>query len=394
MEAITGLSIFGDSCMLAKLNTTMIVVMLTAGAGHAADYFVPGNFDTIQDAIDFAQDGDAVLVAPGVFRESIDFKGKAIRVEAVFGTGSTTINATGLQDSAVLCRTNEGPGTVLKGFTITGGSGNPSLFGDPLGGGMFNFTSDPTVIDCVFTGNTSDGGGGMANIGSDPTIIGCKFLDNYAGFEAGGGGMTNISSDPFVANCLFSGNTSNLDGGAVANLSGRPVFVNCVFADNEAALGGGVKSTGSTVIINNCTFSRNLADFGGAIRNSSGGTVAISNCIMWDNFPDEIQTLAGTETVVSFSTIAGGWTGPGVGNSTDDPMFVDASAGNLRLQESSPAIDVGDRHSYVGPGVDLDGKPRMYRRADVTALIPGGPDKQSAKIDHGAYEYQPDVADP
>ena len=43
---------------------------------------VPGNFMTIQEAIDAAKDGDSVVVDPGTYTENIDFLGKAITVRS------------------------------------------------------------------------------------------------------------------------------------------------------------------------------------------------------------------------------------------------------------------------------------------------------------------------
>ena len=67
----------------------------------------------------------------------------------------------------VRCDTGEGPGTVLEGFTLTGGTGDSNWLGG-AGGGMYNRNSSPTVRDCIFTANTVNAGGGMANRGASP----------------------------------------------------------------------------------------------------------------------------------------------------------------------------------------------------------------------------------
>ena len=59
----------------------------------------------------------------------------------------TIIDGAGV-GTVVTCSSGEGRGTILDGFTITGGAGNG-------GGGMFNFNSSPTVTNCMFIGNES-----------------------------------------------------------------------------------------------------------------------------------------------------------------------------------------------------------------------------------------------
>ncbi len=50
------------------------------GVALAATTHVPVEHDRIQAAIDAAATGDSVLVQPGTYPESIDFRGKAITV--------------------------------------------------------------------------------------------------------------------------------------------------------------------------------------------------------------------------------------------------------------------------------------------------------------------------
>ncbi|NIS81651.1 MAG: hypothetical protein GTO14_15925, partial [Anaerolineales bacterium] len=75
------------------------------------------DFNSIQAAIDDANDGDEIEVAPGTYNEAIDFKGKAVRLYSSGGPEVTTINATGLNSSVVQCISGEDANTVLDGFT-------------------------------------------------------------------------------------------------------------------------------------------------------------------------------------------------------------------------------------------------------------------------------------
>src|SRR3954454_13652839 len=53
-----------------------LVVFLSGSLGHAAVLHVPGDYSAIQSAIDNSANGDVILVNPGVYNESIIFKGK------------------------------------------------------------------------------------------------------------------------------------------------------------------------------------------------------------------------------------------------------------------------------------------------------------------------------
>lgn len=87
----------------------------TASGSDSNDGLTPETaFATIQKAIDTAQDGDMILVYPGLYRESVELKGKAVTVQS--SGDAAVIESPG--DFAVTFRHGEGPETMLRNFVI------------------------------------------------------------------------------------------------------------------------------------------------------------------------------------------------------------------------------------------------------------------------------------
>ncbi len=267
----------------------------TGGQGTELDPYC-----SIQTAIDNAVDTDEIVVAPGTYFETIDFLGKAIWLHSSDGPEVTIIDANVLAwqyASVVTCVSNEGPETVLEGFTITGGNAN-GAFPDNVGGGMINQSSSPTVTNCTFNGNSARIGGGMYNDSSNPTVTGCMFSGNHAAHGGGmvngnsnpditdcnfvnnvagamfttssGGGMVNGNSNPDITDCVFTGNTAYY-GGGMDNQSSNPTITNCTFTGNHANAGGGINNIESSPSVTDCTFNENTATYGGGMYNVRGG---------------------------------------------------------------------------------------------------------------------------
>jgi parallel beta-helix repeat protein len=387
---------------MKSMRFTFVCAALLVWTGSAlgATRYVQGigtpNHPTIQAALDAADPGDEIRVAPGTYRETINFNGKAVRLYSAGATLTTIIDGTGLSGPVVTCNQGETSATVLDGFTITGGNA-----GD--GGGMFNWYSSPTVTGCTFRGNSASGsGGGMYNLRSSPTVTDCTFCGNSA--SGGGGGMCHEDrSRPTVTHCTFSGNSASDLGGGMFNYQGsRAVVSNCTFSDNT---GGAVFNVlASSLTATNCVFNGNS---GHAIATGEESRSTLINCVIRDNsgigmstggFSDGIAincTFSGNAgggvggafttvinsilwsdpggellgpdvaTTVTYSDIQGGFAGEG--NINADPLF-DA---NLHLQPGSPCID-GGNSAAVPEDVttDLDGKRRI----------------QGTSVDMGAYE--------
>jgi hypothetical protein len=328
-------------------------------------------YGTIQAAIDTANPADQIEVSPGTYDEAVNFHGKAVRLYSTDGPGATTINGAGAYH-VVQCVSGEGAGTILEGFTITGGNANGASSPENCGGGMLNSnSSSPTVIDCSFSANTAAwSGGGMYNTdGSSPTVTNCTFSENMAVTYHGGGMYSRVESNPTVTDCIFTNNQAGSYGGGMHSSGCAPAVTNCTFTGNTAGQwGGGMCDYVSSPTVTNCTLSGNSALHGGAMYNYDSSPT-VTNCILWADLPNEIE---GTPATVTYSDVQGG-TGQawfGVGCIDSDPMFADADG---RLAPDSPCIDAGSNAALPeGVTTDRDGNPRIF----------------NGVVDMGAYESQ------
>ena len=94
-------------------------MMLAASLPAAAKtIWVPDDYSMIQTAIQFASPGDVVRVRPGVYKERINFLGKAITVESEQGPDVTTINGMYLGGGIVTFLNGEKGILEYRGYPI------------------------------------------------------------------------------------------------------------------------------------------------------------------------------------------------------------------------------------------------------------------------------------
>ncbi|UCC21830.1 MAG: hypothetical protein JSW23_08440, partial [Planctomycetota bacterium] len=332
-------------------------------------------FDSIQEAIDASDYRDIVIVQQGTYtglgNRDIDFRGLAITVRSTNPNNPNVVAATVIdcQGSELephrgfYFHNSEDTDSILDGLTITNGYVSDSWPDDSGGGIICYYNSSPTIKNCIVTNNTAEHhGGGIYSYSSSPTLINCMFNVNSAGWN--GGGMHNGPSSPNLINCIFTKNTSG-------------------------SYGGGMSTTStSSPSLTNCTFSGNSGLNGGAIGVSDSNTL-LTNCILWGNSPNEIYVAGGDMPNITYSDVQGGYTG--TGNVTDDPCFVDAAGGNLRLEAVSPCIDAGDNTGVPNDVGDLDND------SNTTEPIPWDLDNRTrfadgdcngtVVVDMGAYEF-------
>ncbi len=237
------------------------------------------------------------------------------------------------------------------------------------GGGFYATHSSPTVTDCAFQGNTADrvGGGIDSQYESNPTFINCIMTNNSA--RTGGCAAFDTGSPSFI-NCTVAGNSAESIAGGFHAYYCSLHLTNCSIADNSAEFYGGIEAFHSSLYLTNCTLANNVAGTGGGIHCQDLTTAAITNCILWNNVPDQVE--GGASVTITYSDIEGGWRGEG--NIDAAPRFVSLRGFDYLLHPESPCIDAGD--PTVEDGI-YDQHPRWPdrypngRRADMGAY--GGP---------------------
>ncbi|QTA85552.1 LamG-like jellyroll fold domain-containing protein [Desulfonema magnum] len=344
------------------------------GSDTSGDGSLIRPFASIRAGIDACKEGGIVLVHPGTYSESIDFKGKNITVQSVEGAEKTIID--GSKSSVAAAQKNTGTvsfqngensNAVLSGFTITNGSGS----------GIYCYESGPTLEYLKITNNSATSGAGI-------------FCDAYA--------------YPVIKSTVISNNSViNRGGGVYCKAFSAPVLKNVEITRNSALNGGGIYCEASGLVLIYATLSDNSAEDGSGIFAEGGCNVLLKNSIIRDNkilFENESDTQS--IFTVSYSNIQGGHKGivnSGnvytqwlTGNLDTDPMFADQKNGDYHLTHCSPCIGAGkaDNEFYTDDAADTDIEENV---SDIYAVsdrdIEGNPrpDPAGSDPDMGAYEH-------
>jgi predicted GH43/DUF377 family glycosyl hydrolase len=251
---------------------------------------VPGDFETIQDAIDASNDGNIILVDEGTYYENINFKGKAITVASHFfldGDTSHVLNTIidGSQPSdpdegsVVSFASGEDTNSVLVGFTIQGGTGTDELilgFNENHGGGIRILLSGAKIVDNIIRENTISSG----------------------------------SSGRFGAGILFSGNQQD-----IAVIRNNKIIMNTIKDGSAWGAGIGIATKGKLYLENNI-IKDNVCN---GWTSSRGGAIAI------DGAYDFLGDIYISENWISH-------------NNTIKSLFGDALGGGLFMRNINPIL--------------------------------------------------------
>lgn len=354
-----------------------------AEGGGVRTLRVPTEFVDVQQALSAARDGDTVLVAPGeyVFPDPLTFEGKGIRLVSEVGPRATTLRLLPSipqgpfeqpppqRASVIIFEKEEPPGTLVKGFTITGGLGTDvrdlcdSGFDDPLGGGVSVLQgANVTIEDCQIRENQSNGGGGVSCFGGSVMLRDCGIWENSAWYSnpgSGGGLLCHAGGVAYLERCSLGGNYGQSGSGLGLRCGSRVTAISCSIkgnTTNENGSGAGVSCSQSELILEDCTISDNCHRFnclvagamdiraeslveirnctierssaeayGGGISVQSGSVVRILDSRVLDCSSEEsgaIDCRFGGHVILESSILQGNWGG----------------AGGLRLERDSSAV--------------------------------------------------------
>lgn len=296
-----------------------------------------GDFATIQAAIDGASPGDTILVGPGTYRgdgnRDLKMRGKAIVLRGIEGAGKTVLECgggPGTPHRGFYIHEGEGSGTVIEGFTVTGGYVDGPLPAN-YGGGMLCVGSSPTVRACRFIRNRSAhfGGGVVCHDRSSPLFEDVEILENFAENNGGGFGCKQMSH-PRLTRVVIAKNVARR-GGGMWFLNASADIDRATIADNRGTeFSGGVWSSQAALWIERTIIAFSPA--GDALScSSSPPEIRLICCDIFGN--------AGGDAIPDCATDGGG-------NFSVDPRFCEPAAGDYRLLPDSPCFS---EESECGP---------------------------------------------
>jgi parallel beta-helix repeat protein len=317
------------------------------------------------------------MVDPGVYVESVHFRGKPVRVISAAGPSATYITAAIPGTAAVALNGVTSEQALFSGFTIF-----ESSYG--IFAGRSGLISSNAIVNCGFGISCGSGSPvirgnsivGCSNIAIDlqfaeaPLIEGNRIEDNAGGINIWAVGGPAIRQNVIRRNGTGIGTVNTSAGSIVQNL----------IIENTLGIAGIIPAgLNEFRIINNTIVS------GSSPGISLRGYSEIFNNIVVGNPP--ILEGASSSGAVAFNNFYSHWGpssyGPATnvigihGNISANPFFACEPAGDFRLLPNSASIDAGTNGAPQLPPTDYSGGPRiLLGRTNGTPIV-----------DQGAFEF-------
>ncbi len=247
------------------------------------------------------------------------------------------------------------------------------------------------VVDNVFASCRADTYGGAVCVEANDawtvevTIDGNEFDTAYAGSD---GGAIYVEK---VDDLTISGNTitdayASADGGALYSYECTATMENNWIYDNSCDGGSGAAlyvNDSQVSFVNNTVYGNEALSGGwNGIHKEGAGNFNVINSIFWGHSKEDVEDTRIRNSCTEDDNLGDNGNAVGIGpnaNIHDDPLFLDADEGDLRLEMGSPCVDSGDDAS--APADDIFG---TARPADGNA-------NGTARVDMGGWE-KPDTS--
>jgi len=364
----TIMSILRDSTMKREKNILLwILLAVTASVAGAVERHVPDPYPTIQAAINDANDGDHVVIAPGTYtgpgNRDIDFLGKAITVRSTNPADEAVVEATIIDGQDLyrgfILQNGEDANSVIAGLTITRGYGF-------YGGGIECQDAGPTIercrmIHCSFTNYF----GGSIYVGySAATVRHCAFTGNSRC------ALYCYRCDHLtVEDCVFEGESKAV----TANSAGLVQLIRCTFRDSPV----GVATRSCRTILTECCFERSGSAY--CVLSERDRQLTVTRCTFIGNSklppPNPAQGTAIRVTSTPFVRLAqclflvGNFTRAVYGEYADMGLQVDNCTFVGNRAGSGPAIGLDSSRCRIRNSILWDGGHEIELRPESEVEI-------------------------
>lgn len=298
--------------------TPRIVNLFVSESGSpTGDGTLENPYSSIMDAINAAEYGDSIVVLPGSYSESVTMKTGV----SLIGSGARFTELMGTNNEYIIKAAND---AVIKGFSlIKAGSESRHAIACQ--------STSPTISNNIIQSYITVMVPAIyCNNRVSPNII-----KNYiSGFAVG----INVGaySTPLIRNNIIEVSDMGITEGWFAKCS---IFNNTIIIRN--AVGISLRDNGSSTVLNNIVVGTDY-----------------SYGITGEVYPERVRYNNAWNNYINFDV------GSGVGNISENPLFINTAKQDYRLQDGSPCIDSGSPDSKY---YDTDGS-----RNDMGAF--GGPD--------------------
>ncbi|MHC5023599.1 MAG: right-handed parallel beta-helix repeat-containing protein, partial [Planctomycetota bacterium] len=389
---------------------------LAAAPADASTFTVPGDFMTIQEALDACTSGDVVEVGDGIWagpdNTDLHFSDETITLRSASGNPLFCIIDAQFTTRAFNITNHEVAQVTIEGFMIRNGwsmsdggaiyidQASPifrdcwiqTSFAEFRGGGAYVSSGAPEFIDCVFGSNSAlDDGGGLFNDHGNPTFTGCVFDENTA-YDAGGAIYSISELDFTILQSAFEFNSARF-GGAIyhtrAPAVGTITVDGCDFVANEnpatvSGKGGAIYVSESALVLVDSFFDSNEAS-------GDGGAIVLSGSLTADNTEFDTNDAAGRGGAIALELASATFTGCLFDR--NDALDATIGGGAVYITESDATFTACDftfnTAQYFGGAIyHTDGTLDLVSCSfgqNSTQIYQGGPDEGGGAIANRMY---------